>query len=157
VRPTPENPFREATFSELTAALYEATRALEQRPLRTRADKERFAERLRFLLLAVASRFWNGPTIPGSPEMDLTNAIAPDVERAFMTWYAREVRTAPSRTRVVTIYRAADFVLGKRGAHWVMPHTFMPNALRPLDHASHSEENLRVCLRELGRMLHQSQ
>jgi hypothetical protein len=85
--------------------------------------------------------------------MDLENAIAPDVERAFMTWYAREVKTAASRIRVVTIYRAANFVLGKRGPHWVMPHTFMPNALRPLDHASASDDGLRVILRELGRML----
>ena len=153
MRPTPENPFREATFSELTAALYDATRTLEQRPYGSRADQERFAQRLRFLLLAVASRFWNGPTIPGSPEMELANGIKPDLEDAFMRWYAREVQTAATRTRVVTIYRAADFVLGKRSVHWVMPHTFAPNALRPLDHATHSEDALRACLRELGRLL----
>jgi hypothetical protein len=90
-------------------------------------------------------RFWNGPTIPGSPEMDLSHGIKPDLERAFMAWHARTLYREATRVRVVTIYRAADFALGKDGAHWVMPHTFMPNAPRPLDRAAHSP----VCAEEL--------
>jgi hypothetical protein len=79
VRRIPENPFREATFDELSLAINDAVRTLEERPYRTRHEKEAFALRLRHLLLAVAFRVRNGSTIPGSPEMDLTGAVSPDI------------------------------------------------------------------------------
>ena len=48
------NPYREVTLSELARACNEAVGELEERRWRTGEEKEAFAGRLRFLLLAIA-------------------------------------------------------------------------------------------------------
>jgi hypothetical protein len=147
------NPYRDATFGQLGRACSEAIREFEERRQRTREEKEAFAKQLRFLLIAIAMRLSNGATIPDSPEMTLSRANVCDVEAAFFEWYERTLRDEAAAIRVMTLNRAADFVLREGGALWVNPGLPVPGRVRPIDHATTSEDALRQCLRSLGDLL----
>lgn len=151
MRPEATNPFRDASFSELSLALNDTVRTLELRAFRTRQEKETFAQRLRFLLLAVAMRFRVGDSIPGTPEMELSRLVAPDVEASFMEWYRKQLGFEAARVRVMTLYRAADFVIGgKEASYWVVPTCPVAGKSRPIDLSEGSDDGLRLCLQRLA-------
>jgi hypothetical protein len=143
------NPFRDASFAELQLAIGEASKTLEARSYRTKAEKEAFAQRLNFLLLALWTRFHTGPGIPGSPEMALERQFAANVEEHYMALYRRLLEDETRDLRVFVINRAADYVLGKEGVYWVTPGPYAPGHGRRVDAVQASEEGLRRCLAEL--------
>ena len=151
-KPPDSNPYRDASFDELAQACSEASRILQDRPFTTRTEKEAFAARLRFLLLAIAMRFRVGDSIPGTPEMELSRSLAPDVEASYMEWYAKTLRRESARVRVMTLYQAANFALGRDGAYWVLPGCPVAGKSRPIDRAEHSDDGLRFCLRDLAAL-----
>lgn len=146
------NPFREATFAELQLAISEASKTLDERSYRTKAEKAAFAQRLRFLLLALWERFNTGQTIPGSPEMSLDREFAANVEKHYMALYRRLLDRETSDLRVFVINRAADYVLGKEGVYWVTPGPYSPGRERRVDAVWDSDEGLRRCLAELHEL-----
>jgi hypothetical protein len=119
VHPETPNPFREATYGELSQALNDACRTLEARTFGTRAEKEAFAERLRHLLLACGMRFMDANAeIPGNPEVRL-HVPGASVADCFIHWYRLQVQRDISAVRSYTLWRAADYVLGKKAYHWL--------------------------------------
>jgi hypothetical protein len=101
----------------------------------------------------MAFRFRTGHTIPRSPEMDLSGAVDPDIEDAFMRSYVRHLSDAATRARLTTLYRAADLVLGKNGALLGISRASRPDRVRRVDQASVSEEGLRIILRDLAELV----
>jgi len=86
--------------------------------------------------------------------MELSRVIQPDVEAAFMEWYRQQLGTETARVRVMTLYRAADFVIGgKDAAYWVVPGCHVAGKVRPIDRAKASDEGLRRCLAVLHGLL----
>ena len=85
--------------------------------------------------------------------MDIGRAASPNIEDTFIHSYACHLSDTATRARVITRYRAADFVLGKRGPLLVISPASWPDRVQPVDHASVSEEGLRIILRELGSLL----
>jgi hypothetical protein len=152
VRSDASNPFRESTFAELQFAIIEAIKTLEERAYRTKAEKAAFAQRLRFLLLALWQRFNTGQTIPGSPEMALDREFAANVEKQYMALYRRLLERETADLRVFVINRAADYVLGKEGIYWVTPGSYSPARPRRVDAVRDSDEGLRSCLAELHEL-----
>jgi hypothetical protein len=73
--------------------------------------------------------------------------------RTWLEGYERTLRDEVVAVRVMTLHRAADFVLREGGALWVNPGLPVPGRVRPIDHATASEDGLRQCLRSLGDLL----
>jgi hypothetical protein len=152
MRRSPSNPYANASFAELTRACMDAAGTLEQRRFSSRQEKEAFAERLRYLLIALGARVSTGKTIPGSPEMVLDRAIVPNLADEFMTWHAKQARCDEILLRCWTLRRAADFVLAGNAEVWLNPGKRFDRS-RPIDRAADSEDGLRQCLLELGALL----
>ena len=150
MRHSETNPFREATLPELARACNEAVGELEERRSRTREEKEAFACRLRFLLLAVALRFRAHETIPGSPEMALRGPHA-TVPEAFLGWYASTSRMELQAVRRLTLWRAADLVLGSRAYGWLEPGRVLWSQRRGYI-GTQDDEALARALRELDEL-----
>lgn len=65
------------------------------------------AETVRLALIACQRALWPGPTLPGSPEMDLERGL-PGAKLDEAYWRVFERRVAEQRLEVLN--RAADFV-----------------------------------------------
>lgn len=143
------NPFLEATFGELCQAISQAVRFLEDRQVRSHAEREAFAERLRHLLLACGVRFMaSGDTVPGSPEMPLRRDPRALVSEVFLPWYRLKVAQETSTVRRYTLWRAANVVLGRDAYRFLEP----PDVLwdrRPGYLGACDDERLAAVLREL--------
>src|SRR5690348_10881997 len=87
--------------------------------------------------------------------MELSRAIAPDVEGAYMKLYAKTLSRETACARVMTLYQAASFVLRKEGAYWALPSCPVAGKSRPVDRAEASDDGLRSCLQQLGTILQQ--
>ena len=97
-------------------------------------------------------RFRVDDSIPGTPEMELSRSVAPDLEASYMEWYAKTLSRESARVRVMTLYQDANFALGKEGAYWVLPSCPVAGKSRPIDRAEHSDDGLRRCLRDLAAL-----
>lgn len=135
-------------FWQLSDACSAAAGALEERRPRTREEREAFAQQLRFLLLVVVSRLSTGRTIPGSPEQALAVNEAISVADAFSVWHRLACREALRSMRHHTLWKAADFVLGRDANRWLDPHDVLWNRRRSYLGVG-TEGALAVTLQEL--------
>lgn len=112
MRQAPANPFRTCGTRRLVQACERFTQELRARRPRSKAERERLAEDVAFLLLAVAHRLGAPPGLPDSPEQRIARGAA--FTESYRSFYMQGLQTLRDRL----LKRAADLALGDDADAW---------------------------------------
>lgn len=112
MRSAPSNPFRSCGTRRLVQACERFTAELRARRPRSKAERERLAEDVAYLLLAIANRLGGPPGLPNAPEQLIARGAA--FTESWQQVYMRGTETLRDRI----LKRAADLALGDAADDW---------------------------------------
>ena len=112
MRAAPSNPFRSCGTRRLVLACERFTAELRARRPRSKAERERLAEDVAYLLLAIAHRLGGPPGMPNSPEQPIARGAA--FGETWQNAYMHGLQTLRDRI----LKRAADLALGDDAEDW---------------------------------------
>lgn len=131
------NPFIDHSLHDLAHECGRIAGILQERKQRTPDERARLVEETRLLLIAVQASLSFGPTVPGSPEQELShNLPGVTLESAYLAIVPRRI----ADVRYEVLKRAAAFALPERWRY----DEFMSRC-----RAIECDESLAAALRDL--------